>query len=174
MKAGKLLLVLAATGSLAFGTFALGVKAADNSTDFSSIAATQRSDHPLVNFIRGQIGRWMVLRSELDLTADQKQQIAAIVQAHKAEILQVVRPVVQKRQALRDAVTAANPDETVIRSAADDLGHAIGDAAVLASKIKQQVAPILTDEQRRQITDFRRQSDHAVEDFFSKMAASVN
>jgi len=173
MKAGKLLLVLAATGALALGTFSLGVKAADNATDPSPFS-TQRSDHPLVNLIRGQIGRWMVLRSDLDLSADQKQQIVTIIQAHKAEILQAMQPVSQKRQALRDAITSASPDEAAIRAAADNLGHAIGDAAVLASKLKQQIAPILTDEQRQKISDFRGQSDHAVDDFFTKMMASVH
>ena len=167
MRTGKLLLVLAAVGLMGAGTFSLGVKAAD----VVSAPSTQRSDRPFMRFIRGEIGRWMVLRSQLDLSDDQKQQIGAILQAHKAEIVQVVQPIVDKRRALRDAVIAANPDEQAIRAAADDLGKSIGDAAVLASKIKQQIAPILTDEQRQDIQDFRSQTDRAVDDFFSKMAA---
>jgi Spy/CpxP family protein refolding chaperone len=177
MKAGKLLLALAAGGSLAFGTFALGVRAADNSNvmlaDVADVTTQPASDHPLLNLIRGQIGRWMVLRSELDLSADQKQQIRSILESHKAEILQVLRPVVQKRQALRNAVIAPNADEAAIRAAADDLGHSIGDAAVLASKLRQQIAPILTDQQRQKIADFRTHSDQSVEEFFNKMSASV-
>jgi len=173
MKAGKLFLVLATTGALALGTFSLGVKAADNAAAPDSFPTTRHSDRPLANFIRGQIGRFMVLRSQLDLSADQKQQIATILQAHKAEILKVVQPISQKRQALREAVIAATPDEAAIRAAADDLGHAIGDGAVLASKLKQQISPILTDQQRQELSDFRAQSDHAVDDFFAKMAASV-
>ena len=62
------------------------------------------------------------------------------------------------------------PDEKAIRAAADDLGKSIGDAAVLASHIRQQIAPILTDEQKHEIGDFRSQSDAAVDKFFAKMA----
>ncbi len=66
---------------------------------------------------------------------------------------------------------SANPDEKTIRAAADDLGNAIGNAAVLASRIRGQIAPILTDQQRQEIKDFRSQSDQAVDDFFAKVAA---
>jgi Spy/CpxP family protein refolding chaperone len=168
MKAGKLLLTLAAVGLLGVGSFTLGVRASDTPSTFG--LTTQPSDHPLLNFIRGQIGRWMVLRSQLDLTGEQKQQIATILQAHKAEIVEAVKPVVEKRRALREAVIAPVPDEKAIRTAADDLGKSIGDVAVLASHIRQQIAPILTDQQRHEIGDFRSQSDAAVDSFFAKMA----
>jgi Spy/CpxP family protein refolding chaperone len=167
MKAGKLLLTLAAVGLLGMGSFTLGVRASDTP---SFGLTTQQSDHPLMQFIRGQIGRWMVLRSQLDLTSQQKQRIATILQSHKSEIVQAVQPVVQKRRALREAVIAPVPDEKAIRAAADDLGKSIGDAAVLASHIRQQIAPILTDEQKHEIGDFRSQSDAAVDKFFAKMA----
>jgi Spy/CpxP family protein refolding chaperone len=167
MKPGKLLFVLAAVGLLGVGSFSLGVKASDTP---SFGLTTQSTDRPLMRLIRGEIGRWMVLRSQLDLTGEQKQQIADILQAHKSEIVRAVQPVVEKRRALREAVIAPVPDEKAIRAAADDLGKSIGDAVVLASKIRQQIAPILTDEQRHNITDFRTQSDAAIDKFFAKMA----
>jgi Spy/CpxP family protein refolding chaperone len=167
MKAGKLLLTLAAVGLLGAGSFSLGVRASDLSP---SDPTTRQSDHPFMRLIRGEIGRWMVLRSELDLTSDQKHQIAAVLQAHKSEIVQAVQPIVEKRRALRDAVIAPNPDEKTIRADADDLGKSIGDAAVLASKIRQQIAPILTDDQKHDISEFRSQSDAAIDNFFAKTA----
>ena len=170
MKASKWLLGLAAAGLVGLGSFSMGVKAADTAGDLSALTS-QNPDRPLARLIRGQIGRWLVLRSELNLTDDQKQQIAAILKSHKAEIVQAVQPIVEKHRALRAAVTAPSPDEKAIRAASDDLGHAIGDAAVLASKIRGKIAPILTDQQRQEIQDFRSQSDHAVDDFFAKVAA---
>jgi Spy/CpxP family protein refolding chaperone len=170
MKAGKWLLGLAAAGLVGVGSFSMGVRAADTNADIFS-PTTRNSDRPLVRLIRGQIGRWMVLRSQLDLSDDQKQHIGAILKSHKAEILQAVQPIVQDHRALREAVLAASPDEKAIRSDADDLGHAIGDAAVLTAKIHGEIAPILTDEQRQDIKDFRSQSDRAVDDFFAKVAA---
>jgi Spy/CpxP family protein refolding chaperone len=170
MKAGKWLLGLAAAGFVGVGSYSMGVKAADTAGDVFS-PMTQGSDRPLARLVRGQIGRWMVLRSEIDLSDDQKQQIGAILQSHKAEIVQAVQPIVQDHRALREAVLAQSPDEKTIRSDADNLGHAVGDAAVLATKIHGEIAPILTDEQRQEFKDFRSQSDHAVDDFFAKVAA---
>jgi Spy/CpxP family protein refolding chaperone len=168
MKAGKLLLVLAAVGLLGLGGFALCVKASDTA---SAGASTRSSDRPLARFIRGQIGRFLVLQSQIDLTDDQKQQIASILKSHKAEIVQVVQPIVEKKRALREAVSAPIPDEQAIRAAANELGRTIGDAAVLAAKIKQEVSPILTDEQRKQISDYRTDTDHAVDDLIGKLSA---
>ena len=170
MNAHKWLLGLAVSGLIGLGSFSIGVKAADAPADLSAPAA-QYADRPLARLIRGQIGRWMVLSSQLDLSQDQKQQIASILKSHKAEIVQAVEPIVEKHRALREAVLAPNPDEKAIRAAADDLGHSIGDAAVLASKIRGEIAPILTDQQRQEIQDFRSQSDHAVDDFLAKVAA---
>jgi Spy/CpxP family protein refolding chaperone len=166
MKTGKILLVLGVLAVMGAGSFTLGVKASDTLAD----ASMRLGDRPFARFIRGQIGRWMVLSSQLDLTDAQKQQIAGVLQSHRAEIVQVVHPLVEKRRALRDLVTAPQPDERAIRAAADDLGKSIGDAAVLASKIKQEIAPILTPEQRQDIRDFRSQTDDAVDQFFAKMA----
>jgi Spy/CpxP family protein refolding chaperone len=172
MKAGKVMLALAAAGLLGIGSFAVGAGAADvvNSSPTTQMGFGDDSAHPFLRFIRGQVGRWMVLRSELDLTGDQKQQIAAVLKSDKPQIVAAIQPVVEKRRALRNAVMAASPDEKTIRADADELGQAIGNAAVVASQIKQQIAPILTDEQKQKLTDFRSQSDSAVDSFLSKAA----
>jgi Spy/CpxP family protein refolding chaperone len=126
---------------------------------------------PLMRLIHGQIGRWMALRSDLDLTDSQRQQIGAILQSEKPQIVAVMQPVVQDRRALREAVLNPNTDEKTIRADADQLGHDIGDAAVLAAKIRGEVAPILTPQQQQDLTDFRAQSDRAVDQFFQHLSA---
>ena len=119
-------------------------------------------------FFTGQIGRLMVLRSELNVTDEQRDQIRDIVKGHRTEIVPVAQKVVEKRRALRTAVLAANPDEKAIRAAADDLGKAIGDAAVLASKVAGEVKPVLTQEQRDRIGQFRAEREGATDTFLQK------
>jgi Spy/CpxP family protein refolding chaperone len=126
--------------------------------------------HPLRTFIQGQIGRLMTLRSDLDVTNEQREAIKKIVQGHKVEIIAVATPIVEKRRALRDATLAKTPDETAIRAAASDLGKAIGDAAVLASKVKGEVAKELTPEQQKKIEQFRLGSDQALDNFVKILA----
>jgi Spy/CpxP family protein refolding chaperone len=125
---------------------------------------------PLRMFIQGQLGRLMTLRSELDVTSEQRGAIKKIVQSHRPEIVTVAKPIVEQRRALRDATLAKETNEAAIRAAANDLGKAIGDAAVLASKVKDEVGHVLTPEQMHKVEAFRLQSDNAVDGFIEKFA----
>ena len=125
---------------------------------------------PLRLFIQGQVGRLMTLRSELDVTSEQREAIQKIVQSHRSEIVAVAKPIVEKRRALRDATLAKESNEDAVRAAANDLGKAIGDAAVLASKVKGEVGKVLTPEQMHKIEEFRQVSDGAVDGFVEKFA----
>jgi len=125
---------------------------------------------PLARLMSGQLGRLLTLRSEVNLTTDQKQKIAVIVKSHKAEIAAAAQPIVEKRRALRDAVNAKTPDEKAIRAASEELGKAIGGAAVLGSKIKAEVRAVLTPEQLQKIEEFRKNSDQTVDQFIQDLA----
>jgi periplasmic protein CpxP/Spy len=125
---------------------------------------------PVRMFLSGQLGRLLELRSELDLTADQRSQIREIVKSHRQEIADAIRPMVEKRRALRDATLAENANEATIRAAADELGKAIGDAAVVGSHVKAEIHKVLTPEQQEKISHFRGESQSAVDKFLDKMS----
>jgi Spy/CpxP family protein refolding chaperone len=125
--------------------------------------------HPFHLFLQGQIGRLMTLRSELDVTPEQRENLQVIVKNHKSEIVAVAKPIVEQKRALRDATLAKEPNEAAIRSAADNLGKSIGDAAVLASKLKGEAAKVLTPDQVKKIENFRTESDNAVDSFIAKI-----
>ena len=125
---------------------------------------------PLGMLMSGQFGRLLTLRSELGITTEQREQIRGIVKNHRQEIASVLKPVAEKRRALRDATLAENASEATIHAAANELGKAIGDAAVVGSKIKAEVHQVLTPEQREKITQFRQQTETAVDKFLDKLA----
>jgi Spy/CpxP family protein refolding chaperone len=112
----------------------------------------------------------LALRSELGITTEQRTQIREIVKSHRQELAKVLKPMAEKRRALRDATLAEDADEATIRAAANELGQAIGDAAVVGSKVKAEVQHVLTPEQREKISEFRGQSQLAVDKFLAKMA----
>jgi hypothetical protein len=122
----------------------------------------------LHNLICGQIGRLMVLHSELGVTHEQKEKIHEVLVSHKNDIVKVVKHVWQERKELLDAVLAEKPKEKTIRKEADDLGHAIGDVAVLLSKMVGEVRPVFSTEQVDKIKKFRVESNQAVERFFDQ------
>jgi Spy/CpxP family protein refolding chaperone len=106
--------------------------------------------------ISGNIGRFLVLRSELKLTPAQRYQIASVVKSHRQEIAPVAKAVIEKKRALREAVLLIKPgDDKAIRLAANELGKAIGDAAVVASKVIGDAKGALTQEQLERIQQFR-------------------
>lgn len=126
---------------------------------------------PIGKMIGGCIGRIMVLRSELNVTDEQRAQIREVLVSHRPAIAETVKSVRDKRVALRNAVLSGKADEAEIRAAADDLGKAIADAAVKATKLRGEIAPILTEEQQGLIAKFLRENDAAVDKFLTKAAA---
>ena len=68
-----------------------------------------------------------------------------------------------------DAVLNKPGDRQAIMSAANDLGKAIGDTAVLASKVIAKVKPVLTSEQQERIKNFRMANDKATAEWISQI-----
>jgi Spy/CpxP family protein refolding chaperone len=141
-----------------------------------AVAASKTASHgddggPLRMFIRDEIGKLKKFYSDLDVTQEQREKIRDVLKEHRSEIVAVARPIVEKRRALREAVLAKNPDDDAIRAAANSLGKAIGDAAVLASKVKPEVGKVLTSEQKEKIEEFRKQNDKTVDEFIEKIGS---
>ncbi len=124
---------------------------------------------PLARLIMGNIGRFLLLASELNISAEQKKKIAAEIKGHKDEIRPVAKEIFEKRQALRDAVLNKPGDRQAITAAANDMGKAIGDAAVLASKVIAKIKPVRTPEQIEHIENFRKAKDKATAEWISQI-----
>jgi Spy/CpxP family protein refolding chaperone len=137
-----------------------------------AIYAAAKGEHGkglIHQLIAGHIGRLMTLRSELNITDEQKAKIKETLKAEKPEIAKVAKGIWDKRTALVNAVLAGQSDEQTLRKDADELGKAIGDAAVLASKIVGQIKPVLTSEQQEKIKKCREDGQKATAEFFEKV-----
>jgi Spy/CpxP family protein refolding chaperone len=128
----------------------------------------QLADTPVGRLISGNLGRLLVLRSEMDVTPEQRGEIREVLLSQRSQIATTVESVREKRLVLRDAVLADQPDEGKIRAAASALGVALGDAAVKAAKLRGKLAPILSDDQRELIHEFRQERDESIEAFMRK------
>jgi periplasmic protein CpxP/Spy len=100
------------------------------------------------------------IASALDLTDDQKSQIKAILKTHASEIETQMTASAAARRAVHEAVLAQPVDEAAIRAAAQRLGEIHADGAVLFAKIRTEVQPLLTEEQRAKIQKFRERARH--------------
>lgn len=123
------------------------------------------ADSPMGRTISGCVGRLLVLRSEVNVSAEQKTEIRNLLVSHRSEIATTAKSVRDKRVALRNAVLSGDAEEAQIRVAADELGKAIGDAAVKASGLRNEIAPLLTEDQRLLIREFLAENDAAINKF---------
>lgn len=87
----------------------------------------------------------------LDLTDDQKGQIKNALRSHASEIEAQMTAARTARQALAQSVLALPVDEATIRARATDVGKVHADGAVLFAKIRAEIDPILTPEQRDKV-----------------------
>ena len=99
------------------------------------------------------------LAEKLNLTDDQKAQIKAVLGGEKDTLKSLVTQLRQARVGLRETIRAADANETSVRAAAAKAAAAEGNLAVERMKIYGKIAPILTDEQRRQISNFTQRAD---------------
>ncbi len=124
---------------------------------------------PVKRLVAGHVGRLLVLRSDLDITDEQKEKVSALVKSRLDEIVPIAKTVIDKRRALREAVLKEPVDEKAIRSAALDLTKSIGDASVLASRVIAEARPVLTAKQVKLIRDFKTEVDKATLDWLNQL-----
>lgn len=112
---------------------------------------------PVFKMMMTNLARLIVLKSELGITNEQRAKIKSALRAHGEEVRVAAKSIVEHKRALREAVL--NQNETDIKKASAELGTAITNAALLASKVVSQVRPTLTPEQIDKITKFRTATD---------------
>ena len=128
-------------------------------------------DGPIARLIMGKIGRLMVLKSELGVTDEQRGKLREIGLSHRSEAGPAIAKVSASFRGLRDAVLADDADEASIRTAADAHGKAVGDLAVVLSKMAKEGREVLTEDQRTQIKSFIAQNDAAADKLHQEMKA---
>ena len=107
----------------------------------------------------------------LDLSDDQEARIKDVLKAHAPEIEAQMKASSAARRGLHPAALADPADESAIRAAAQKLGSVQADSALLFSRIRKEVDPVLTDAQRKKLHEVRERArsraDAAVKSFQS-------
>ena len=103
-------------------------------------------------------GIGIVLKSKerLGLDAEQVEQLTAIGNEVQGQFKANAEAVKAKRDALQELVKSG-ASEAMIRAAASEIGNAIGDQAVLRASTKAKVNEILTDDQKAELEELRKQ-----------------
>ncbi len=91
------------------------------------------------------------LADRLDLTDPQREQVRAILKSHADEIEAQMEDGARARRALHVAVQADPIDEAAIRERAAEFGRVHGEGALMLARIRTEVLPILTAEQKARL-----------------------
>jgi protein CpxP len=115
----------------------------------ASLAATLPAHQPKQEGGPGGVPRmFRRMARALDLTEAQRSQVRGVLESHAPEIRAQRKAGIESRRALRQAAAAQPADEAAIRDLAAQLGNVQGNRAVLFSRIRTEILPILTAEQQ--------------------------
>ena len=92
---------------------------------------------------------------KLDVTAEQKAQIASILKAARSEVRPKVDAMIVARKNLRAAITQDQYSEPQIRAASKEVAKLQEDLAVRRAGVRAQVMQVLTIEQRKTATQLQ-------------------
>lgn len=92
----------------------------------------------------------------LDLSEQQTEQIAAVLEKHKDAHADVRRQMRDARRSLNEAIHAENFDEARVRKAAQALSNQFADFSVHRARVFSEIRPILTDDQIAQMAERKK------------------
>jgi Spy/CpxP family protein refolding chaperone len=137
-------------------------------TTIAQTATRPGGGGPLRAFLRQERDAISDLRGDMNLTAAQKSQIRQILVAHRSDLAADAKPLVEKVRALRTAIDGG--DETAIRAATKDLTDPLADAAILWSKMKAEIKPVLTADQQQKLDAFHKQTADGVDKLLDQLS----
>ena len=117
---------------------------------------------------RGFGGRFMKEFEQLNLTADQSQQIASIVKLNQESMKAAMTEAKETREALNHQTQVGPFDEQSVRAACKQAAAAGEEAAVLRAKIAGQIRAVLTSDQQAAWDKIRADARSKMQKRFAK------
>ncbi|MBI4375056.1 MAG: hypothetical protein HY549_01275 [Elusimicrobia bacterium] len=127
-------------------------------------------NRPFLDGFLHNAAKWRELRKDLNLTSDQKKEIAKIIKSRRPEVLQAINKVRSEHKKVLLAVRAPEPKDAEIRAAAARLAEPLAELAILRSQIRQQIMPLLLPKQREQVDKFLGQVQASMDRAFAQSA----
>lgn len=117
---------------------------------------------------KGLGGHFMAEFEQLNLTADQSQQIASIVKLNQESMKAAMTKAKETREALNRQTQAGPFDEQSVRIACKKAAAAGEEAAVLRAKIAGQIRAVLTSDQQAALDKIRADARNTMHKRFAK------
>jgi Spy/CpxP family protein refolding chaperone len=119
-------------------------------------------------------GRWLERAADkLNLTADQRTQIKAVLAGEKETLVPLVSAVHDARKGLRTAIRASDASEASVRAASASVAAAEANLAVERMKLYGKIAPLLTDSQRQQLAELQSRADEFTDRVTARLGSGL-
>jgi len=113
--------------------------------------------------IRTAMRHMLNFRHETPLSAEQKQKARGVIESHRSEIRSQMERGRDARRAMMDAVKGSGPDAAATKEAADKIGNAARDRALLMARVASEIKPLLTPEQLKRVESARAEIESDVD-----------
>ncbi|MBU1735500.1 MAG: periplasmic heavy metal sensor [Verrucomicrobia bacterium] len=117
---------------------------------------------------QGLGGRFMAEFEQLNLTADQSQQIASIVKLNQESMKAAATQWQETRKALNHQIQVGPFDEQSVRAACKKAAAAGEEATVLRAKVAGQIRAVLTSDQQAALDKIRADAQSSMHKRFAK------
>lgn len=136
----------------------VGLTAAGAATMHAQAQPEGRRNHRMFGRGFGAERSGVNLRA-LNLTDEQRGQVRAIYERHRAELRTAQQRLGAASRAQQDAVTAVPTDEGLIRSTGAELATAQTEAALVRARVHSDVYQVLTPEQQAKAKELKAQRE---------------
>ncbi|MDP2991341.1 MAG: Spy/CpxP family protein refolding chaperone [Kiritimatiellota bacterium] len=123
---------------------------------------------------KGFGGRFMAELEQLNLTADQRQQIESIVKLNQESMKAAMTKAKETREALTHQTQVGPFDEQSVRAACKKAAAAGEEAAVLRAKIAGQIRAVLTSDQQAALDKIRADARSTMHKRFAKERGTID
>jgi protein CpxP len=120
----------------------------------------------------GPFGMWHHAHDslrQLDLTDDQQARIKGVLRSHADEFHQILDRLKAEHEAVREMSDQETVDEAAIRDRVRQAADPLGDLAVLHARAHQEIATILTPEQRQKAKALRQEMRSHMQEMHKSM-----
>ncbi|MGC8856426.1 MAG: Spy/CpxP family protein refolding chaperone [Anaerolineae bacterium] len=88
---------------------------------------------------------------ELKLTPEQQEKILSVLKAHRSEFQETFKRLADAHRKLNETIAKDNATEAAVREAHKAVAAAEEDLAVLRAKVRREVMPLLSEEQKAKV-----------------------
>uniref|UniRef100_A0A832A2H1 Periplasmic heavy metal sensor n=1 Tax=Desulfacinum infernum TaxID=35837 RepID=A0A832A2H1_9BACT len=131
--------------------FALALLAVGSGAECSAFDFPGHRPGPFGGEGTGMFFQFLERVVELKLTPEQQEKILTVLKKHRTEFQETLTKLADAHRKLNDTIAQDNATEAAVREAHKAAAAAQEDLAVLRAKVRREVMPLLTEEQKAKV-----------------------